>query len=464
MLKLVQMPTGFLVNVLIGGFVWWLAIYLLSKNLRSRLALISSLFLASLSVFLLAVEISKYLTTYDYYNVTWHSVEWSYLLPIALIFHFSVIVTRSTNKRLNQILLIIIYMAVAVLFFLTNRTNLMIDYDTYKYIHGTGYVNPRGPIFWLLVPAIALSTIGAAANYYTALSKAGDIHNRRKFSLALLSSLVYLVVGVVVVYLYYDPSQITAVRLAPSLLIVPFIPMLVAIFFYRLITDVDYIFNWKEFIYLSITIFLINILSALIFLTMIAPRLGEFALILLPLFMLITITTHSFYDWLTTFIRDLIYNSGKGFSLITDSDVSNLIKDFHVPEKLEVNPLTKFKMTKQAANNGKLVDAAQAIVREAIEYFKQSDYPRRTKQNLKYQMLKMLALDSAEEGQILWELGFDGYPMKILAGENQTRKPLFKIESMSDYTATSRNAFIALKKEAIHDLAWRLSYLERHSN
>ena len=76
----------------------------------------------------------------------------------------------------------------------------------------------------------------------------------------------------------------------------------------------------------------------------------------------------------------------------------------------------------------------------------------------------MVTIDESEEGQILWELGFDGYPMKILTSEDSTRKPLFKIESMSDYTATSRNAFIALKKEAIHDLAWRLSYLERTSN
>ena len=84
--------------------------------------------------------------------------------------------------------------------------------------------------------------------------------------------------------------------------------------------------------------------------------------------------------------------------------------------------------------------------------------------NIKYQILKMSAIDEADEGQILWELGFDGYPFKIMQGENNTRKPIFKVESMSDYTATSRNAFIALKKEATHDLAWRLSYLEKTSS
>lgn len=36
--------------------------------------------------------------------------------------------------------------------------------------------------------------------------------------------------------------------------------------------------------------------------------------------------------------------------------------------------------------------------------------------------------------------------MKILTGEDGTRKPLFKVESMSDYAAVSRASFITLKK------------------
>jgi len=38
---------------------------------------------------------------------------------------------------------------------------------------------------------------------------------------------------------------------------------------------------------------------------------------------------------------------------------------------------------------------------------------------------------------------------------------LFKITAASDYSYTSRNAYLALKREAIHDLAWRISYLEK---
>jgi len=101
-------------------------------------------------------------------------------------------------------------------------------------------------------------------------------------------------------------------------------------------------------------------------------------------------------------------------------------------------------------------------VEECIEYFKPTkDESKRTKTNLKYYLLKMLTYEDAEEGQILWELGFEDYPVAIMTRENRARGPIFKVSAPSDYYFTSRNAYLALKKEAIHDIAWRLSYLEK---
>mgnify|MGYP001558126939 CR=1 FL=1 len=73
----------------------------------------------------------------------------------------------------------------------------------------------------------------------------------------------------------------------------------------------------------------------------------------------------------------------------------------------------------------------------------------------------MLAFDEAEEGQILWELGFDEYPVKLMRLERRERPPKFRDFSPADYHYISRNAYLALKKEAIHDVAWRISYLEK---
>ena len=74
-----------------------------------------------------------------------------------------------------------------------------------------------------------------------------------------------------------------------------------------------------------------------------------------------------------------------------------------------------------------------------------------------------MLMKEAEEGQILWELGFEEYPVRIMSKERNLRPSMFKIESPSDYYYTSRNAYLALKKEAIHDVTWRISYLEKLS-
>ena len=97
------MEFGFLLNLAISGVLWWVAVYLLSRNLNSRIALVSFAFLTCLSIFLTAVNISRNIVTYDYYENVWHVTEWSYLLPIALIFHFSILATRSEKKEVNQL-------------------------------------------------------------------------------------------------------------------------------------------------------------------------------------------------------------------------------------------------------------------------------------------------------------------------------------------------------------------------
>ncbi|MBI4948381.1 hypothetical protein HY844_02405 [Candidatus Berkelbacteria bacterium] len=374
------------------------------------------------------------------------------------------LVTKTYDQKINRITILIFYLVFIVLLSLTMATELLISKTDGYFEKNYGFITARGKYFWLVGLFAFTTSLFAIRNYLFGLRKNESSSNsdkKIKYYLALATTLLYLFIGPFVVYLYYDPNQLAAIKYGPILLIAPFIPILIAILFYKLISDVEYIFNWKEFLYLTLALSLINLIGGSIFLTQIAPSLGESKYILIPLFLFLTILSHGFYDWLNTFIRDLLYGGGRGFNIITDKDVTDLVKDFHRPELLEINPFLRFRVVRDRTKKGQSIDAAQEIITEAIEYFKQKDFPRRTKMNLKYQILKMLTTDDSEEGQILWELGFEGYPMKIMSGENGTRKPLFKVESMSDYTATSRNAFIALKKDAIHDLGWRLSYLEK---
>lgn len=454
------MSVSFILFLTIFGLFWWLGIYLYTQNIRSKIGRLLSIFLLVMVLYGIAVTISPYLNFKNYLTL-WYAIDWTYIIAVALFLHISILLSGTKSDKINIYLVTAAYTYSIFLIYCQTFTDLFIVHTNKGYYPGIGYTNPRGILFWTLIPYICICCSAALRNYYFAIKQSIYNGNTKKYILAALTCKLYLIIGPAIAISYYFPHITTLQQYSSVLFIIAFLPMTLAILFYRLISDVDYIFNWREFMYLSITMGIINGISGTIFALTIAPRLGELAYILMPLFLVLTITTHGFYDWLATFIRDLVYNAGHGFSLITNQDVLDITKNFHNPEKLETNSILKFKYVKENTKNSNRLDAAKDVIREAIEDLKQPDFPRRTKQNLKYQILKMTTLDEAEEGQILWELGFEGYPLKIMDGENHTRKPLFKIEAMSDYTATSRNAFIALKKEAIHDLGARLSYLER---
>jgi hypothetical protein len=189
--------------------------------------------------------------------------------------------------------------------------------------------------------------------------------------------------------------------------------------------------------------------------------------ILLNVIFALVIFTHSLYNWFSTFVNDLIYNALSGFSVVSDEEVALVLKNYNNPRVLEDSQLLKLGFVACKVKNGDVktpIDALKLALGEAIEDLKPSNYStRRVKENLKYHLLTMFVFDGAEEGQILWELGFDEYPVRIMSRERNLRKPLFEVKSPSDYTYTSRNAFLALKKEAIHDITWRISYLEKLS-
>jgi len=184
--------------------------------------------------------------------------------------------------------------------------------------------------------------------------------------------------------------------------------------------------------------------------------------VLLILTMLLVILTHTLYDWISTFVNDLLYNVKSGLSIVTDEEVNFALKNLNDYEKLENSTLLRLGLVDRLMKVKNLtpIDALREVIGESVEYFN-SNESQRVKKALKYQILKMIAHNEAEEGQILWELGFEEYPVKILTQENKTRGPLFQITAPSDYSYKSRNAYLALKKEAIHDVVWRISYLEK---
>lgn len=372
-----------------------------------------------------------------------------------MLYHLSL--TDNSEKKIKPIL--VFGYIQAIIFYL-----LDIGSQKILKISSLGLQDPKypegfipGPLFIPVIFIACVFVLLASLNFWRNSKK--DYLSK----LAAISGVIYIFVGIslaVSYYKHFNINPIFAIGLsAGNLLITTYL------FFINAELTTNRKIFIRNFIYklLALVISLSFLVIAFILLRI---QLTFNIYIFLSTVFLLLVLTHSFYDWLSTFINDLIYNASSGFSVVNDEEAGQVIKNYNHPGRLEESSLLRLKIVTSKAKKEEItpMDSLKLITKEAIEYFKPQEDPNlRIKRNLKYYLLKMLAYYESEEGQILWELGFEEYPVRIMSAESRERPPKFRITSPADYSYTSRNAYLALKKEAVHDLAWRISYLEKHS-
>lgn len=443
------------IELITGGLFIWFGIYVVSKNPFSKLYwLVFALFLGfGLTIFTDSILLQ---TPNIYEYIKWQKItDWPLFLAPIFFYHISLL-TKHKFSRAEIMFLIAGYIGSLVFYIIDIKGGLILK-ETEIRLHDFRRVDGFEPGI-LLAPSIiyvCLYVLMGTINYISKIKR-----NFWKFFFPGLSGILILFIGTVVIISYYTyiswVDNFFSYTIALALIIFAY-----GIVKYHAFPS-SKVFD-KAFLYKTIAIiFIVLIYLTAYFIAKVEVTFPVYVLLILTVFLVLF--SHSFYDWFSTFINDLIYNVSSGLSVVNDEEVNQALKDYCRPSRLESSSLLRLELVEKQ-NKKMPVDALRNLLGEAIDYFKPetSEKNRRIKPNLKYQILKMIAFDQAEEGQILWELGFDEYPVKILTQENKTRKPLFNINSPSDYSYISRNAFIALKKEAVHDVAWRISYLEKLS-
>lgn len=457
------------VEFLIGLFLWWFAIYLITQNPFSRIMQLAfgavaviGLYFTSDILFYLARSSGQF-----YLDATlMRSLIWIVYLPIAFLCHASFLQLEEPKElRWRRFGIFILYIFTFAIIFLEIATSLTRNYAVFFSPSYRGNLaDATGKYFFLVGIFIISLLLISFVNFYKALKKQNKNSNEwYKFFLPCLGMGLAALLSPLVIMSYY--SVIPHIILLPILdLSVIIIPVTFSIVKYGLfISDTKIIFG-RKFLYSSISIvFLVIIYLAII--SFAGVSLNTVSGVLLPFIIIhLIIVSHPIYNWLETLIGDFLYNSSLGYSIVNDSEVGCAIKNFQCPEKLETSTLFRLKIANKLSNDNDKVLTLRQVLHDSIEFLMQDEGTKRTKQNLKYHLLKMIAYDQAEEGQILWELGFEEYPLRIMNNERASRQPLFKVQAASDYSYISRNAYLALKREAIHDVAWRISYLEKNSN
>lgn len=458
--------TVFGIEFILGLFSGWLGIYIFTRHLGEPILRLFGIFLISQGFLWISLPAYGFAEDLHTYYLVQRILDFPLFLLAPILFQITVLAQGKVSGK-DKVAVLLIYAINGIFYIFDLFTQLVVNRevlrheDFYKNFY---FVFKQGP---LLIPVL-LTNAGFFALIIVkilSLARQRPKEDRIGYYLAIGTLLSYAVtalffgIGYQSIIPYLTLAAEGSEFLGSVFLI--FAIMKYGAFVGRSRPTLD-----KEFVYATIVMLSLLSVYAILFLIFGFP-LTYRLLIFVVVAALTILLTHSLYDWIMTFIRDISYNLPSGLSVATDQEVARALRSYSRPEQLEDSQLIDLKIVQRKLRSDHAkspVDALRKIIEETIQYFKPiRPNHRRTRQNLKYHFLKMFAFDQAEEGQILWELGFEEYPTRILSQEDQGRKPKFITQSPADYTATSRNAFINLKQEAIHDVTWRISYLEKLS-
>lgn len=378
-------------------------------------------------------------------------LEWPvFLLPI-FVYHLSAL--AGSKSRYKSIILTSGYLLAAVFYIVNILTDAFSQGGVIKdsvTVMGSEYLRP-GPMF---VIALAVSLVYLALAGINIKKSSAD----KASSIGQIVGLSFYSLTLVVVFLSYY-QRLSQFCFYSNVGLILFAVLIIYAFLSERSGLSEGGVRLKDYLFKTAAAFIVLGIYTAIFFAFLNLNISNFIFYTVTSF--IIFLALSFYNWFSTFANDLFHNINSGISIVTDEEVYYAIRHYNNYERLEESSFSRLKSLRKMGKDK--ISSLREYIKESIEYFKPDDLTRRTKANLKYKILTMIAYDQAEEGQILWELGFDEYPLRIMGNERSFRPPLYKIEAASDYSYTSRNAYLALKKEAIHDVAWRISYLEKNA-
>jgi hypothetical protein len=99
---MIHFSTPIIIEFIIGLFLWWVAVYLITQNPFSRLVQLLSIFFASISLYL-TTDIFFYIAFTTHQNVLYGNLlktfAWTIYVPMALLYHLSLLLTPKSNRR-----------------------------------------------------------------------------------------------------------------------------------------------------------------------------------------------------------------------------------------------------------------------------------------------------------------------------------------------------------------------------
>lgn len=437
--------------------IFWVGIFVFTSNPFNKLSRLGSLLLIVLACFNIVGYLLYSTNSYIDYGVIYRYFGFPLVFIPVIWFHIAVLMTKERPGKLWVFLIFLGYTLGVVSYFLNATTFFIFDYNRLiAPISRSHFIFAHGPLFY---PALVHMFVFFSLAFFIFVKKYFEFRGSSenlKLLFSFLISLIFMLGFFIIIASSIFITNVFVQETGEDLIALGAVLLVINVVLNKLFLEEAKTNLYKEFIYSTITSISIILIYTLVLIIFRINAVG-LNMFFIPLFLFLLLLTHSIYDWVMSFVRN-IFQGEISLPRVTDEEVGTALRNLRRPDRLEESTLLRLKVTSE--NTKPNLDRLKELIKTSIEYFKPEEETR-TRATLKYNILKLLG-NQVEEGQILWDLGFEEYPLGI-AENGDGQKPRFAIVSPTDYQAISRNAFIALKKEAIHDLAWRISYLEKHT-
>jgi hypothetical protein len=457
--------------------IWllWYGFYVFTRSPRSAFARTTLLVATLLAILTCNLGILTVVKSPEEYRIgvrlLWLWATW----PPVLWFH-GVSLIQVQELHIRQSRWLPVSYALAALFTVVGlTTRWLFDYEQIvaTTIPGRPYSVLPQPLYLAFSVFVVATTGGAGYNLYQLRKRAPLVSVTREWLDYLMWSSLFFTLGgaydTLVFWWFREPWTWPA--LGEILIAIGLVPIALQLWRYKTL-GMEQVFVW-DLLYCFFAILIITLVYAVVVFsvtTILSIPFSVSLLILVLVVFCLVVVTHLLYDWVMTLARGLVYARLRQLfeeappATIIQS-VEEAIRHYQRPHQLTASPLLNLRLVRDTMGIRREqtgVDALRAVIREAIEWQKPEDVSRRTRATLKYKLLTMIAFDEAEESQILWELGFEGYSQKVWEDvAPESRPPLYLVREKSEYYAVSRASYMRLKKEAIYDVAWRIWYVEQ---
>ena len=395
-----------ILELIVGLFTFWVGTYQLSQNIKSYFSWLIFFFFFSIGYIVFTDPLISFAPNLSQYIYLQKITDWPLFFMPVFAFHMAVNCVNQNKKFKTWLISAYVFAIFLTILDLTSNAVLHRDIVRFENFRSIDSFQPG----LMMVPFVIYCMLFFCTAIYLFLNqKQRNIRVQYPIIGLIILILTALYTGLAFYFKLPVTNTIFSIGVTIGMIFITYF----VVSYYQLVNERN-IFD-KSFIFRTLVLLLIILIYVGIF-VLGHHQLNYTDLVFLIVFISVIIVSHSAYEWTNTFVNDLLFNASSGLSLVTDEEIYQVVKNYNKYERLEDSSLLRLSIVKNKIHKGLLpVDALKEQVKEAIEYFKPaSNSGQRTKHNIKYYLLYMITYNEAEEGQILWELGFEEYPVNIM--------------------------------------------------